>query len=179
MMKLVIALAAILTILLVAKEVFGMTSGIGKKQPFVIMSPFKAMITKSGKPLANALVKVHYSWNSGTADDEEGYISEHKTDSNGIVSLPKIEREIFISNIQTTASNYLISVVHDGEEIEMHSAGKVKPEINGEFNQAVSKYTCDIDAPYMMVSEAGNIKSGYATTKCNWKGREKLNPEEL
>ena len=148
------------------KKFFSISSHLGENKPFVIMSPFEAAITNGGKPFANAQVKLNYSWNSGNAEEQEGFDTLFSTDANGRVFMPPIERDIFISNIQTTTANYIIKVIHGAEEITIHSIGKVDPRLHGELDTPVTDLSCDLNDPLRVIVDPRNHEGTLYTTRC-------------
>ena len=179
MFKLLAIVALIILFGFIINKVLSMSSGLGQKQPFVIMSPFRAKLLNRGEPIKNASVTLRYSWNSGSEDDRAGHIKEYKSDAEGIVDIPAIEREIFVSNVQKTASNYSLSVTVNGVKNEFHTVSKSNPLMHGELEQELTGLICDIDAPWMMVENPDAKGSSLFGTKCEWPDRKSLKFEEL
>lgn len=179
MFKLLAIVALIIDSGFIVNKVLSMSNGLGKKQTFVIVSPFRAKLTDGGQPIKNAVITLRYSWNSGSDDDEAGYTKRYKSDSEGVVEIPAIEKEIFVSNVQKTASNYTISVTVKGAETEFHTVSKSNPAMHGELEKELIGLTCDIGAPWMMVVNPGAEGSSLFGTKCEWPDRKNLQVEEL
>lgn len=173
-----IGLAAIMFLALV-KKVFSMSSPVGKNEPFVIMSPFKATITRGGKPVANAQVKLNYSWNSGNAEEQEGFDEFFTTDTNGILSMPEIKRDIFVSRVQTTASNYSIEIKNGDEWDVIHSIGKKDPALNGELNVELDMLSCELTDPLMIVVDMRRHVGSLYTTRCRADQFKEFRTEEI
>lgn len=160
-----VGLAAVMFLALV-KKVFSMSSPVGKNEPFVIMSPFEATITKGGKPVANTQVKLNYSWNSGSTEEQEGFEVLFNTDTGGKVRMPAIERNIFMSNLQTTTANYSIKVRLEGEEVVIHSIGKVDPKLHGELDTPATKFSCELEDPLKVIVDPRDHDGTLYTTRC-------------
>ena len=173
-----VGLAAVMFLALV-KKVFSMSSPVGKNEPFVIMSPFEATITKGGKPVANTQVKLNYSWNSGSAEEQEGFDILFTTDANGFVSVPAIEKQIFVSQIQTTTSNYVISVLHNDGAVEIHDVAKSDSAMYGELGVKVEEYKCELTDPFVGIRDTRREKYSLIATRCTWDGFENLKKIEL
>ena len=174
MIKFVLIGAGFLLILGVA-GVYGMSRALGEKQEWVILSPFEATLLFKGKPLANAKVKLHYSWN--TADDEEGHTEFFKTDDKGYISIPEVRRKIFVSSMFPTGSDYTIEVMVDSEYYLVADIVKHQPELNSEFGELLKSVSCEVTSMDMVPTKKPN--DNLIVTRCRWDGSDKFKLEEL
>ena len=174
MIKLILIGAGFLLILGVA-SVYGMSRALGKKQEWVILSPFEATLLFKGKPLANAKVKLHYSWN--TADDEEGHTEFFRTNDKGHVSIPEVKRKIFVSSMFPTGSDYTIEVMVDSKYYLVADVVKHQPELNSEFGEPLKSVSCEVTSMDMVPTKKPN--DNLIVTRCRWNGSDKFKLEEL
>lgn len=136
----------------------------GKKQDFVIMSPFKAKITHKGEPVKNAKVKLWYSWNTKDEAQSDRIKKDFETDGQGVLEMPEITQEIFVSNVQPTVSKYVISIEIEEELIDFFSATKKGSGADGELSSPIDNLVCELSQNNILVYDEET--GGKINTRC-------------
>lgn len=175
-MKIIVILAVILLIF-GAMSVFGMSRMLGKKQEWVIMSPFEAQILMNGEPLTGAKVKLNYSWTSSPDDEIDGTTLNFQTDADGTVAMPSVTEKIYVSEIYPTASNYELSVEAGGKSTPIAYITKRDPQLYGELGYKPETVVCEITKPLSAIIDK-KITSRHIS-RCSWEGSDQYNWVEM
>ena len=141
------------------------------------MSPFEASLSNNGAPLANARVKLWYTWATAEGEDAAGHTVYFTTNEEGYVSMPSIEKKIFISNVQPNASMYTIEVEVDDEFETIADITKRSPDLYSELGSKVPDMKCDLESPMTSIKEK-NINSRFISV-CEWTGSDSLSKKAL